>query len=572
MTNKNTNTNNNIIQILCEQKRIKRRKKKTNNSQGAPSSYMKYNEMDTKPFNLVNSFPGSSRLEDQSGRVRFMGGGIRNPYSIPQLAGQSERVRFMDAMTDPLSTKSPYSIFDNGSNTFPIQGNTDGAEAPVYPQLSQDDYFEQPPTRFSAQSSSRIFTRPLGRFSLNVDDFSDTMSDASPGYQELSTDQSRFIPLSDISEQPQEEDIFGISGTRFSERAEPPPAFSTPYRPQPEGIEEKLSESISRMEKLLDKRKRKQQKAINDMDNELEQIERLDMGKEDDDMRFLNPEEKRKQDSEAFISEIDRKELQLQELREKRQELKDRRFTGNNPTIPPPFLPPTTGEAQIDEVIIDVPEIVQPITRFASSNNPTIPPPFFQAPYRAEIVDEAIIETPKEEDIEQPPPEEEDIEQPPPEEDIEQPDEKAIEEELRIKKQIREKFIKIILKLRAYDMNLETKRIYENSPTVEETYTTRRGETKTRQVPFKTIMMELLRDENFKKYTGGSNNVGKMIKTEAFLTYFKKIAYKITEDIDRIEEEKKEKRQAKKQNKATTGNAQQFVKAAGGGVISDKSV
>ena len=221
MTNKNTNTNNNIIQILCEQKRIKRRKKKAINSQGAPKSYMKYNEMDTKPFNLVNSFPNSSQLE-----------------------ADSRRVRFMQAMTDPLSTKSPYSIFDNGSNTFPIQGNTDGAEAPVYPQLSQDDYFEQPPTRFSAQSSSRIFTRPLGRFSLNVDDFSDTMSDVSPGYQELTTDQSGFIPLSDISEQPQEEDIFGISGTRFSERAEPPPAFSTPYRPQPEGIEEKLSEAI----------------------------------------------------------------------------------------------------------------------------------------------------------------------------------------------------------------------------------------------------------------------------------------------------------------------------------------
>lgn len=520
MKNKNINTNNNIIQILCEQKRIKRRKKKANNSQGNPTSYMKDNQMDTKPFNLVNSFPNSSQLEDQSGRVRFMGGGIRNPYSIPQLAGQSERVRFMDAVTDPLSTKSPYSIFDNGSNTFPIQGNTDGAEMPVYPQLSQDDYFEQPPTRFSAQSS-RIFTRPLGRFSLNTDDFSDTMSDASPGYQELTTDQSGFIPLSDISEEPHEEDIFGISGTRFSERAEPPPAFSTPYRPQPEGIEEKLSESISRMEKLLDKREKKQQKVINDMDNELEQIERLDMGKEDEDMKFFNQEEKRKQDSEAFISEIDRKELQLQELRNKKQELRDRRF---------------------------------------ASNNPSAPPPFFQVPYRAtgeaEIIDEAIIETPE-------------IEQPPPEE---QPDEKAIEEELRIKKQIREKFIKIILKLRAYDMNLETKRIYANSPTVEETYTTRRGETKTRQVPFKTIMMELLRDENFKKYTGGSNNVGKMIKTEAFLTYFKKIAYKITEDIDRIEEEKKEKRQAKKQNKAITGNAQQFVKAAGGGGISDKSV
>ena len=51
MTNKNTNTNNNIIQILCEQKRIKRRKKKTNSSQGTPTSYMKDNQIDTKPLN-----------------------------------------------------------------------------------------------------------------------------------------------------------------------------------------------------------------------------------------------------------------------------------------------------------------------------------------------------------------------------------------------------------------------------------------------------------------------------------------------------------------------------------------
>ena len=119
MKNKNIINNKNIIQILLENKKSKRRKKKS--SQGEPISYMKDNQMESKPFNLVNSFPNSSQLE-----------------------ADSRRVRFMEAMRDPFSTKSPYSIYDNGSNTFQREGNTQGAEMPVYPQLSQDDYFEEP--------------------------------------------------------------------------------------------------------------------------------------------------------------------------------------------------------------------------------------------------------------------------------------------------------------------------------------------------------------------------------------------------------------------------------------------
>ena len=76
-------------------------------------------ESKLEAFNLVNSFPNSTGLEDR-------------------------RARFIDAMRDPFSTKSPYSIFDNGSNTFAREGNTVGAEQPVQPVINQASYFEQP--------------------------------------------------------------------------------------------------------------------------------------------------------------------------------------------------------------------------------------------------------------------------------------------------------------------------------------------------------------------------------------------------------------------------------------------
>ena len=45
---------------------------------------------------------------------------------------------------DSFSTKSPYSIYDNGSNIFQREGNTSGIEQEIQPQLSQDDYFQEP--------------------------------------------------------------------------------------------------------------------------------------------------------------------------------------------------------------------------------------------------------------------------------------------------------------------------------------------------------------------------------------------------------------------------------------------
>ena len=129
MVNKNKNTvinNKNIIQICCDKPKKKQKREKGSSGGGSgssePKKYLKDNAMDTQPFNLVNSFPNSTGLEDR-------------------------RARFLDAMRDPTSTKSPNSIFDNGSNTFAREGNTVGAEQPVQPVINQATYFEQPQIR-----------------------------------------------------------------------------------------------------------------------------------------------------------------------------------------------------------------------------------------------------------------------------------------------------------------------------------------------------------------------------------------------------------------------------------------
>ena len=102
MVNKDKSTvinNKNVIQICCDKQH------QNNSNQGSKKqkpSFTKDNEMESQPFNLVNSFPNSSGL------------------------GMDRRARFNQAMQDANSTKSPYSLFDNGSNTFERQGNTEG--------------------------------------------------------------------------------------------------------------------------------------------------------------------------------------------------------------------------------------------------------------------------------------------------------------------------------------------------------------------------------------------------------------------------------------------------------------
>ena len=299
MPTKNTNTNNNIIQILLENKKAKRRKTNNRKEQGQqlPAvNYMKDNQMGTRPLNLVNSFPSSSRLDDQAGRVRFM-----------------------DAMRDPFSTKSPYSIYDNGSNTFARQGETVGAEVPVSSQLRPDDYFEEPIRQSARQfSSPRRFDirddisdisdlSPVGSNSYNSSHISDVSEmsafpfplrkvrqesvNSFPGIPLYkSTDESRYDDWVDPTQQggqENEEDKFGISGaqyfqpeTRFSQIVEPPPAFSTPYRAQAEpkkGGETGETELRYRSQKL-GRDAELYENAINEIDEELKKLDMMNEG------------------------------------------------------------------------------------------------------------------------------------------------------------------------------------------------------------------------------------------------------------------------------------------------------
>ena len=244
MVNKNKTiiNNKNIIQI-CSNLKPRRRKQPKQSNYNNPAQHLNTRDNPTL-YTPLNTFPNSSSLDDQS-----------------------RRVRFMEAMRDPTSTKSPYSIFDNGSNTFEREGNTQGSERSIVrPQISQGDYFSAP----------RALSRPpIQRFSASSPyDFNDDLSDMSSvseqpqglSLQRLTGQDEYEIPMYVSSDptthnswfgpemqQQQDDDIsppeardnselFGISGaqylqpeTRFSPfRTAPPPSFATPFRAPPE--------------------------------------------------------------------------------------------------------------------------------------------------------------------------------------------------------------------------------------------------------------------------------------------------------------------------------------------------
>ena len=224
-SSKNVINNKNVIQICCDRPKRRRkqeRRPKSNND----SDIRKYLTKDYTP-QFVNSFPNSTQLQQDD-----------------------RKVRFIQAMRDPFSTKSPYSIFDNGSNTFQREGNTIGAEQPTLPPISQRDYFENPrslasrPTqRFqvgdSFQDSSKF--SPIADYSnlINEEEFGDLESVAdsdadntwyAPNLQKLRGALDEEEEYDDI---PPDERYVDQSFTRFSSNqpfAQPPPAFQTPYR------------------------------------------------------------------------------------------------------------------------------------------------------------------------------------------------------------------------------------------------------------------------------------------------------------------------------------------------------
>ena len=221
MVNKNKTiiNNKNIIQI-CNLKTKRQRQTKRQSGDYSSSNNPGANNPDTNLYTKnipsyyspANTFPNSSALEDESKRVRFLTATLEN---------ESNRQNFINAMRDPTATKSPYSIFNNGSNTFQREGNTTGPEQPIQPQISQSDYFTNP----------RVLARPPMRFNTSQN-FDTTVSpipqrefydDESPYREDLRQQQEQY----DLMRQQQEQQ------TRFSmplTRGAMPPLFTSPYK------------------------------------------------------------------------------------------------------------------------------------------------------------------------------------------------------------------------------------------------------------------------------------------------------------------------------------------------------
>lgn len=210
MRSKNVINNKNIIQICYE--KVKRKKRRQQSNQYNENSNL------SKSINIqpkfINSFPNSSRLEPDD-----------------------RKVRFLQSMRDPFSTKSPYSIYDNGSNTFQREGNTSGVEEEVLPQLRQDDYFQEPRS-FGGVPQSRPQSRPQYKAPERLR----VASPLSPITQmdEYDDDAGRswYSPnLNDGEEVDEEEEEYQMNQevpqTRFLSNkpfSAPIPTFSSPYR------------------------------------------------------------------------------------------------------------------------------------------------------------------------------------------------------------------------------------------------------------------------------------------------------------------------------------------------------
>lgn len=543
MPTKNTNTNNNIIQILLENKKAKRWKKGSSKSQSAPTSYMKDNQMQTRPLNLVNSFPSSSRLDDQAGRVRFM-----------------------DAMRDPFSTKSPYSIYDNGSNTFARQGETAGVEVPVSSQLRPDDYFEEP-----IRQSARQFSNPR-RFDIN-DDITDLSTVGSNSYNsshisdvsELSrfpfplrkvrqgsvnsfpgiplyksTDESRYDDWVDPTQQddiPDEistdnSDKFGISGaqyfqpeqTRFSETIEPAPAFSTPYRPQAEpktGGETGETELRHRSQKL------------------------------DRDMEFY----------EDAINEIDREFRNLDMMHEGSGETAP--ATRFSETIEPPPAFSTPYRPQAEEVGERIDKLIGKIDSVSSKiGKKQQPEPEQEQPIQEVEKELEDAETERQRILQ--------------EKQAQRDAYVALDEELKRKKKIDKKLKTVITNLEDFITNAERekKTVPKKGQKVGRPKAGEVRETEIIEIPpklkkgntLREDIINLIGDEAFAEYKG-VRNIGALTDAQGLLDKLKNGSAEVLERIKTIEKDKEESPQ-KRVPPRTSGNIQTFAKTAGGGGVS----
>jgi len=319
MVNKNKTiiNNKNIIQICTPKtKRQRQTKRQSGDNSGSnnPDTNL-YRKNIPSYYSPAYTFPNSSALDDEA-----------------------RRVRFINAMRDPTSTKSPYSLFDSGSNTFPREGNTTGTEQQVQPQINQNDYFSnprslvRPAVRFNTSQFSDSAISPIGR------DFYDGYRFEEDNREQQEQQQTRFgggldlLPMSSLfgspfrgsaaidshveQEAPQEVDDRPIERTdarfqlpettRFNSSNKPPIPFTTPFR-QPEPITAQISDeaiiSDEEAQQLADVKDREEAQAL---DAELKTIR-----KEEERQRTEKLNRELKESRERLAKELTRK-LEIQ--------------------------------------------------------------------------------------------------------------------------------------------------------------------------------------------------------------------------------------------------------------------
>jgi hypothetical protein len=317
MVNKNKTiiNNKNIIQICTpktkRQRQTKRQSGNNNPSSNNPDTNL-YSKNIPSYYSPAYTFPNSSALEDEA-----------------------KRVRFINAMRDPTATKSPYSLFDSGSNTFPREGNTTGSEQPIQPQISQSDYFSnprslvRPAVRFASDTSqfSESAISPIGR------DFYDGYRFEEDNREQQEQQQTRFggldlLPMSSLFGSPfrgsaaidphveqeaqQEVDDRPIERTdarfqlpettRFNSSNKPPIPFTTPFR-QPEPMTAQLPDeaiiSDEQAQQLADAKDMEEAQAL---DAELTTIR-----KEEERHRTEKLNRELKESRKRLAGELDRK-------------------------------------------------------------------------------------------------------------------------------------------------------------------------------------------------------------------------------------------------------------------------
>ena len=264
--NKTIINNKNIIQICgnIKRKRAAPTKKQQPSNFNSPAQHLYTRE--NPILYTPNSFPNSTALEDQS-----------------------RRVRFINAMRDPESTRSPYSIFDNGSNTFEREGNTEGLERPPQPQIRPDEYFSRP----------RSLVRPVQRVEL-----SSPFTAMSP----LDRFHSPFQSAEDIDEEGEgeeeeesqaEEQQVSMPVTRFDSPNKTYVPFQSPYRPQQEAQLDEVIIGDEEAEQLADAKEREDAQALED--------EYAAIREEEERMRIEKLKAAQRESRERLAKELERK-------------------------------------------------------------------------------------------------------------------------------------------------------------------------------------------------------------------------------------------------------------------------